>query len=284
MTFEKGSLILVDYTMRAKDSDAVIETTREEDAKAGSIHDPDVLYVPRLVSVGEANYPVLKGFAEGLGEMSVGESKAIEVGPEKAWGVRDPKQVRTYPQRKLGKDADHYSAGDRVLIDDKPGIIRFMSSGRVQIDFNHVHAGKTLVYDATVKELLGKPDDVIRSILLARLSIKEPEFATDAGVLSITLAGDILESMELPAAKRRIARDIFKFVPDLDSVRFVESFENKAKAAAKARQQQQPDPTPAGGAAGDGTAGDGGDDGNTTATTTATAPDSNADPGDGRTA
>ena len=85
MTFEKGSLILVDYTMRAKDSDAVIETTSEEDAKAGSIHEPDVLYVPRLVSVGEANYPVLKGFAEGLVEMSVGERKAIEVGPEKAW-------------------------------------------------------------------------------------------------------------------------------------------------------------------------------------------------------
>ncbi|MDE0091396.1 MAG: FKBP-type peptidyl-prolyl cis-trans isomerase [Thaumarchaeota archaeon] len=281
MTFEKGSLILVEYTMRAKDSDAVIETTSEEDAKAGSIHDPEVLYAPRLVSVGEANYPVLKGFAEGLGEMSVGESRAIEVGPEKAWGVRDPKQVRTYPQRKLGKDADRYSAGDRVLIDDKPGIIRFMSSGRVQIDFNHVHAGKTLVYDATVKALLDKPDDIIRSILLARLSIKEPEFATDAGVLSITLAGDMLESMELPAAKRRIARDIFKFVPDLDSVRFVESFENKAKAAAKAQQQQQqPDPPAAADdAAGDGTAGD--DDTADTATAT---PDSNAGPDDGRTA
>ena len=218
----------------------------------------------------------------------MGESRAIAVGPEKAWGVRDPKQVRTYPQRKLGKDADRYSAGDRVLVDDKSGIIRFMSSGRVQIDFNHVHAGKTLVYDATVKALLDKPDDIIRSILLARLSIKEPEFATDAGVLSITLAGDVLESMELPAAKRRIARDVFKFVPDLDSVRFVESFENKAKAPP---QQLQPDPPAADDAAGGDTAADdaaGGDtasDDNTTApSTSATTPDNNAGPGDGRTA
>lgn len=272
MTFEKGSLILVDYTMRAKDSDAVIETTSEEDAKAGSIHEPDVLYVPRLVSVGEANYPVLKGFAEGLVEMSVGERKAIEVGPEKAWGARDPKKVRTYPQRKLGKDADRYSVGDHVVIDDKTGVIRFMSSGRVQIDFNHVHAGKTLVYDATVKELLDKQDDVIRSILLARLSIKEPEFATDASVLSITLTGEILESMELPAAKRRVARDIFKFVPDLDSVRFVESFENKAKAAAEAQQQQPAPPAADDAASGGSTADD------------AAAPDSDADSGDGRAA
>ncbi len=274
MTFEKGSLILVDYTMRAKDSDAVIETTSEEDAKAGSIHEPDVLYVPRLVSVGEANYPVLKGFAEGLVEMSVGESKAIEVGPEKAWGARDPKKVRTYPQRKLGKDADRYSVGDHVVIDDKAGIIRFMSSGRVQIDFNHVHAGKTLVYDATVKALLDKQDDVIRSILLARLSIKEPEFATDADVLSITLAGEILESMELPAAKRRVARDIFKFVPDLASVRFVESFENKAKAAAEAQQQPAP-PAADDAASGDSTADD---------AATTTTPDSDADSGDSRAA
>ena len=35
--------------------------------------------------------------------------------------------------------------------------------------------------------------------------------------------------MELPAAKRRVARDIFKFVPDLDSVRFVESFDEQGK-------------------------------------------------------
>ena len=39
MTFDKGSLILVDYTARVKDTEEIFDTTIEEDAKKHSIHD-----------------------------------------------------------------------------------------------------------------------------------------------------------------------------------------------------------------------------------------------------
>ena len=61
MTFNKGSLILVDYTAKVKDSQEVFDTTIEEDAKKYSIHEPNVKYQPKLVSIGEVSYPVLKG-------------------------------------------------------------------------------------------------------------------------------------------------------------------------------------------------------------------------------
>ena len=32
-------------------------------------------------------------------------------------------------------------------MDNRTGIIRFIGSGRVEIDFNHRYAGRTLVYD-----------------------------------------------------------------------------------------------------------------------------------------
>ena len=47
------------------------------------------------------------------------------------------------PLRKLGEDAEKVSVGDTVEIDNKKGIIRFIGSGRVQIDYNHRFAGKT---------------------------------------------------------------------------------------------------------------------------------------------
>ena len=39
MTFSKGSLILVDYTSKVKDTGEVFETTIEEEAKKYSFHE-----------------------------------------------------------------------------------------------------------------------------------------------------------------------------------------------------------------------------------------------------
>ena len=144
MTFKKGQLILLDYTAKIKDSGEVFESTNEEEAKKHSIHDPNLKYMPKLVSVGEAW--VLKGLDDALPEIKAGEKKTIEVSAEKGFGARDKGKVRMIPLRKLGEDAEKVSVGDTVEIDNKKGIIRFIGSGRVQIDYNHRYAGKTILF------------------------------------------------------------------------------------------------------------------------------------------
>ncbi len=94
MTFDKGSLILVDYTAKVKDSDEVFDTTIEEDAKKHSIHEQNTKYQPKLVSIGEVSYPVLKGLDEALAKTSVGDKLTVEVTPEKGFGARDSKKDR----------------------------------------------------------------------------------------------------------------------------------------------------------------------------------------------
>ena len=238
MTFEKGSLILVEYALRLKDEDKMIDTTSEDDARANAIYDPDQKYGPRLVSIGEVHYPVLKGLQEGLSEMSVGEGKTIEVEPEKGWGARDSKKVRMYSQRKLGKDAERYSIGDPVEIDGKNGVIRFIGSGRIQIDFNHPYAGKTLVYETTVTGHLEKPEDVIREILQHGLG-SDADFDIDSNAVTVVLSEDV-RPLELSAVKARIARGIFKFAPDVESVQYVEKYVNKAKAQPADSEGEKP--------------------------------------------
>ena len=51
MVLEKGSLILIDYTAKVKETDLTFETTREEEAKKSDLYDMARRYEPRLISV-----------------------------------------------------------------------------------------------------------------------------------------------------------------------------------------------------------------------------------------
>ena len=171
MTFNKGSLILIDYTAKVKDSTEIFDTTIEEDAKKHSIHEQNVKYQPKLVSIGEVSYPVLKGLDEALAKTTVGDKLTVEVTPDKGFGERDSGKVRMIPTRKLGEDAEKVSVGDTIEVDNKRGIIRFIGSGRVQIDYNHRYAGKTILYDVNVVKSLDSPHDKVDGILILNLDV-----------------------------------------------------------------------------------------------------------------
>ena len=100
MTLEKGTLILVDYTAKIKDTSQVFETTNEEEAKKSNIYDPDRRYGSRLISVGEGW--VLKGVDEALANANSGDKLSITVTPDKGFGEREPSKVRMIAQRKFG--------------------------------------------------------------------------------------------------------------------------------------------------------------------------------------
>ena len=157
MAFSKGSLILVDYTSKVKDTGEVFETTIEEEAKKHTLHEPNVKYQPKLVSIGESW--VVKGLDEALAKTSVGDKKTVEISPDKGFGERDTGKVRMIPLRKLGEDAEKVSIGDTVEVDNKKGVIRFIGSGRVQIDYNHRFAGKIILYDINILKELKTDDD-----------------------------------------------------------------------------------------------------------------------------
>ena len=229
MTFDKGSLILVDYTAKVKDTEEVFDTTIEEDAKKYSIFEQNVKYQPKLVSVGEVSYPVLKGLDEALAKTTVGEKLTVEVTPDKGFGERDSGKVRMIPIRKLGEDAEKVSVGDTIEIDNKRGIIRFIGSGRVQVDYNHKYAGKTILFDVNVKQSLDSENDKIDGILKNRLPVENSKITFDLKDkdVSVTIPEEILRADGLQIMKHFIQLDIFKFVPNLEKVSFVEIHTNK---------------------------------------------------------
>ena len=234
MTFSKGSLILVDYTSKVKDTGEVFETTIEEEAKKHSLHEPNVKYQPKLVSVGESW--VVKGLDEALEKTSVGDKKTIEISPDKGFGERDTGKVRMIPLRKLGEDAEKVSIGDMVEVDNKKGVVRFIGSGRVQIDYNHRFAGKTILYDINVLMELKTDDDKVSGILKRYLPVKDDKisFKKTGNMLDITIPEEMFRADGLHAIKHFVQTDVFKFIPALEQVNFVESHMNqKTKSTEK---------------------------------------------------
>jgi peptidylprolyl isomerase len=224
LAFQKGTLILVDYTAKVKDSNEIFETTREADAKSNSIYDANIKYQPRLVSVGESW--VLKGLDDALASTKVGDKLSIEVLPEKGFGTRDPGKVRMIPLRKLGEDAEKVTVGDTIEIDERTGIVRFIGSGRVQVDFNHRFAGKTIVYDLNVIKSLDTDQDKILGLLKRRFPIEESKikFETKGTELDVNIPEEAMMMEGLQVVKRAIANEIFKFVPKLEKVNFVDTY------------------------------------------------------------
>jgi peptidylprolyl isomerase len=241
LTFSKGTLILVDYTAKVKDSDEVFDTTIQEDAKKYSIHEPNVKYQPKLVSIGEASYPVLKGLDEALAKTTVGDKLTVEVTPDKGFGQRDAGKVRMIPIRKLGEDAEKVSVGDTIEVDNKRGIVRFIGSGRVQIDYNHRYAGKTILYDVNVIKLLDSTSDKIDGILKNRLPLEDAKitFELKDKEVSITIPEEILRVDGLQIMKHLIQLDIFKFVSSLEKIHFIETYLNKQTQSSKSEAEEK---------------------------------------------
>ena len=237
MTFKKGQLILLDYTAKIKDSGEVFETTLEDEAKKHSLHESNVKYMPKLVSVGEGW--VLKGLDDALSETTSGDKKTIEVSPDKGFGARDKGKVRMIPLRKLGEDAEKVSVGDTVEIDNKKGIIRFIGSGRVQVDYNHRYAGKTILYDINIKKSLDSDDEKISEILKSRLPIENEKVAykKNGTIVDVTVPEEIFRADGLAIIKHFVQTDLFKFVTSLTKVNFVETYENKQSPKPKSEEK-----------------------------------------------
>ena len=236
MTFNKGSLILINYTAKVKDSNEVFETTLEEEAKKHNIYEANVKYQPKLISVGESW--VIKGLDEALANAKEGDKTTVEVTPEKGFGERDTSKVRMIPLRKLGEDAEKVTVGDTIEVDQRTGIVRFIGSGRVQVDFNHRFAGKTIIYDVNIVKGLNSDEEKITAILKRHMPVEDSKIVSklNGKTLDVTIPEEMFGAEGLRIIKHFIQTDIFKFVPTLEKINFIETF-RKTKRRKERREK-----------------------------------------------
>jgi peptidylprolyl isomerase len=144
------------------------------------------------------------------------------------------------PQRKLGDKADEVSVGDVIEVEERTGIVRYVGSGRIQVDFNHRFAGKTLFYDVNVIKKLDTDDEKVRGLVRRRLGLDDSKvkLTLTAPELEIELPEETYLAEGLQIIKRAVSNDIFKFVPGVKNVRFVEKYQQPAPPAEQKKAEQ----------------------------------------------
>ncbi|MEM2141745.1 MAG: FKBP-type peptidyl-prolyl cis-trans isomerase [Candidatus Thorarchaeota archaeon] len=220
------SMIYVDYVLRTKEDNEIIDVTIEEVAKKEGLYRESDRYEPVLVAIGW-NW-LLRAVEDSLIGMRVGESKTIEVPPEKGAGQRDPNKVLSIPILKLAKTGAKLRVGERIRFGNDEGVIRQIVGRRVRVDFNRPYAGKTLIFDVTVREIVKGVENKLRAIVKRRI----PSLPNDK--FGVSVSSDMI-TIELPKESRYIegvqfaelgiAADSLRLVSEAKRVRIVVEFD-----------------------------------------------------------
>jgi peptidylprolyl isomerase len=233
-----GQLVYVEYTGMLKDTGEVIDTTIEEEARKRGIYNPATRYGPRLVAT--ARDWVVKGLDEAIQGAEVGQEVQVEVAPEKAFGPRDPSKIKLVPLRKLSSAGD-ISVGTEVEVDGRVAVVRAVGSGRVQLDFNHKYAGKTLIYNFKVVKLLEEDVEKIKALFKHYTKLEdEPETTIQDGSVVIVLPESAYMLSGLQYIKRVLVNEVSAFVKGVKEVRFIEVY--KITTPQQTVQAQRPAP------------------------------------------
>jgi peptidylprolyl isomerase len=230
MALEKGDFVLLDYTARVKETNEVFDTTIEETAKREHLYKEGEIYEPKLVVVGEGW--VLKALDEDLTKMEISKHTSAEVSPDKAFGQRDPEKVRRVPLRHLLAKGITPTLGMRVEYNDKAATVRAIGAGRVLLDFNLPLAGKTLIYEMTIRKKLETMSEKIGALIHRRvLAVEETKFkfTIRAKTVNIDMPEEAFYLEGIQVAKRGIASDVQRFFPKITLVKFTESFKAEPK-------------------------------------------------------
>jgi peptidylprolyl isomerase len=230
MTLQKGDFILINYTSKVKETNEVFDTTFEDIAKKEHLFKEGEIYDPKLVVIGEGW--VLKALDESLTTMELCKSCTLEISPEKGFGPRDPEKIKRVSIKQLYAKEINPVIGARIEFQGKMATVRSIGAGRVLLDFNPPLAGRTLIYETIVTKKLEKSEEKISALIHRRVPVVEEnkfKLCIQEKSLTIDMPEDTFYVEGIQIAKRGIAMDIQKFLPDLCETKFIETFKAEPK-------------------------------------------------------
>lgn len=222
MAIKDGDFIRLSYT--GKVGDNVFDTTDEEEAKKAGIHSANAVYGPVTICVGQKH--VIVGLDEELAGKEAGAKGSVTVTPEKAFGERDPKRIKSFPKN-LFKEKP--VRGMPVKLEEEgEGTVVDVIGSKVIVDFNAPLAGKTLTYDYSIEEMVAEPLDQLKG-LVRLYAGKDMEIVMDDGKATVTLPPGINYDRRWLLWRGRIIHEGFELVNGISEIVLVETFKKPEK-------------------------------------------------------
>ena len=212
---KKGDIIILQYDAYIADSMELFDTTHPDKAKNKSEETDNI--GPITIVVGEKQ--VIEGLDDALINSKVGEPKRIEISKEKAFGLKNPKYIKTLPLSQFKKQKINPYPGLIITYENgMQGKVLAVNAGRVRMDFNHPLAGKDLVYDFVVEKIILEPKERTKALLdmLSKNLVKEDEIIVkkEDNKQIIEITNDKLKNSEkiIEEYLKKYMKDISKVV------------------------------------------------------------------------
>lgn len=111
---------------------------------------------PLTFTMGDGT--LVRGLELGLYGLRPGDSQRLMLHPEQAFGLRDPDKVHHLPRADFGAEIElepglivgFEAAGGEEL----PGTVISMDADYVAVDFNHPLAGRNIIFDVEIIDVL----------------------------------------------------------------------------------------------------------------------------------
>src|SRR6266567_1408296 len=232
MPIKPGDFLLLNFTLKVKESGQTVDTTYDAVAKDSHIHREDTPYGPRFIILGEGWLP--KGLEDSLVGIDVGKQTTVELPPEKGYGARDPAKMRLVPLRRFRDKQIDPVPGAEIDLDGRPAVVRAVGAGRVQVDYNHPLAGRTLIYDVSIEKILDDDNEKVLNIISRRIpEVKNDKFTLTRqdSDLTIDVPEEAFYLSGLQIAKKAVSSDIQKYFPAVGGISFRETFKRPAEVA-----------------------------------------------------
>ena len=180
MTVKNGDFIRIDY-IESVDGQ-VIATTDKDVATEKGIFSEEAQYGPHLIVVGSGQ--LVKGYEDDLIGKEIGYSGKVEVAPENAFGLHDPKKVEIIPINRFKEKKP--VPGMRVGVENKVGTVTRVIGRKVNVDFNHPLASRTIVYEYKILENIEDQLEKLKALIktFAHMEL-EAEIKDDVAIITV---------------------------------------------------------------------------------------------------
>ncbi len=247
MSFKDGDMLLVEYSLFIKETNELVETTKEDVAKLHKKYEEDREYGPELFIVGEGRY--VEGIEEAIKKAEeAGKEYEVEIPPEKGYGARDPNKIKVFPRRLFIKNNVVPEVGKEVTIGNNTGRVIAVGGGRVTVDFNHPLAGKTLLFKF---KIVKKLEDIVEKIKylikrrVKKVNLEEIKVNVDeeSGKTEIELPKDMRMADGVNILKYLVSKDIVLWIEGVKEVVFIDRFTAEEFGKGGGESEQQPEET-----------------------------------------
>lgn len=233
MTIKNGDFIKLEFTGKVAETGEVFDTTDKEIAEDADIFNEKKEYGPIPIVVGGEH--LLAALDKAVIGLDVGDKKTIEIESKDAYGDRDSSLIELIPMKEFKKQDMTPYPGMLITADGQTGKVLTVNGGRVKVDFNHELAGKDVIYNIEIVEIIDDDVEKIKSMIQLHytypgMDIDKTEIDFDGKTVNIKLDEitkfDQKSYMDVTFVRFRIAKDIWENM-DLDKVNFVDEFEKK---------------------------------------------------------